>query len=158
MNFEDILTLLIGSVEAKDKPGQLVQACKKLNMKPHEYFNIYGEPLYSIRYDFIFDTPNGEKAKLEIIEVDGGDLLQAGFQIAYKDNNTLDIEFSSLHTFLKERYIQGREDILGHIKFTNEISQCYTSKTKFNNQFVLNLGITNKEIWKKYIRMIASKF
>jgi hypothetical protein len=158
MRFEDVLKLLIGSVEAKDKPGQLVQACKKLNMKPHEYFNIYGEPLYSIRYDLIFDTPNGEKGRLEIIEVDGGDLLQAGFQIGYKDNNTLDIEFSSLHILLKEHYIQGREELLGQIKFANETTQCHLINHKLNNQFALNLGITNKEIWRKYIRMISSKF
>jgi len=68
MSFEDILTLLIGSVEANTKPGQLVQACKKLNMKPHEYFNIYGEPLYSIRYDFIFDTTNGEKPDWKLLK------------------------------------------------------------------------------------------
>src|SRR2546428_13627233 len=109
MSFDDILTLLIGSVESKGKAGHLVEACKKIKMKTHEYFNIFGDPQYCTGYNFIFDTPKGEKARLEIVEVDGGDLVGSGFQVIYKDNNTLDIEFASLYRSLKNYYTNERE-------------------------------------------------
>ena len=155
MNFEDVLTLLIGTAETKVNPSKLIEACRKLNMQQIEYFNINGDPLFNIGYNFIFKTQSGEEARLEIIEVDGS-LLQSGFQIIYKPRIFFQIikkDFSYLYNSLQSYY--GNEQIQNYqeieiYNFFNEISQCYISRSKVDGKHVLNFRISNKETWKKY--------
>lgn len=155
MNYEDILTLLIGTVEENVHPSELVQACKKFNMRQINYFNINEDPLFDFGYNFIFQPKSGEEAKLEIIEIEGY-LLQSGFQILYKPKLSIEQinkDFSLLYSSLKSYYTKEQPQSLGEleiINFYNEVSQCYISKSKVNGQDVLNFRISNKEVWMRY--------
>jgi len=156
MNFEQILNLLIGSAEEKAKPSELIKACYKFNMLQIEYININGDPLFDIGYNFIFQTQSGEEARLEIIEIDGN-LLQSGIQIIYKPRiffEKINKDFSYLYNAIQSHYINEQPHRHKGIElhnFFNETSQCYLSKSKVNEQDVLNFRVTNKDIWEKYI-------
>lgn len=155
MNFQKILTLLIGTLEDNVNPSELVTACKKYNMQQVEYFNINNDPLFEKGHNFIFQVGNGEDVRLEIIEVDGN-LLQSGFQIIYKSKMLfpkINKDFSYLYNSLQSYYLNEEPQNFGGIElynFFNDASQCYLSKSKVNGQDVLNFRITNKSIWKKY--------
>ncbi len=155
MNFEDILTLLIGTAEEKVQPYKLIETCKKFNMRQIEYFNINEDPLFELGYNFIFLTENGEEARLEIIETDGN-LLQSGFQIIYKPRllfAKMNKDFSFLYNSLQSYYLNEQPQSFGEmeiINFYNEVSQCYLNKSKINGQDVLNFRASNKEIWMRY--------
>lgn len=155
MNFEEILTLLIGTAEEKVKPSELIEACNKFNMRQIEYININNDPLFNIGYNFIFPSQSGEEARLEIIEVNGN-LLQSGFQIIYKPKilfKKIDKDFSFLYNSLKSYYINEQPQNYEGIElynFFNKTSQCYLSKSKVNRQGVLNFRISNKDIWSQY--------
>jgi len=155
MNFEDILTLLIGTAETKPNPSQLIEACRKFNMHQIEYYNLNGDPLFNIGYNFIFKTERGEEARLEIIQVDD-ELLQAGFQVIYKSmfffqkaKRDFSYIFKSLKTYYHNEQIQdfGVDKIFN---LYNDISHCYISRSKINGKEVITFRVSNKETWTKY--------
>ena len=155
MNFEDILTLLIGTTESNVKPDELIEACRKYNMLQIEYKNINSDPLFDIGYCFIFNTQSGEEARLEIIEIDGY-LLQSGFQIIYKPKiffRKIKKDFSylykSLQSYFKNEEIQNYQGTKIY-NFFNNVSQCYISKSVINGKNILNFRISNRDTWSRY--------
>ena len=107
MDLENIMTLLIGTAETKVKPSELIEACIKFKMQQIEYFNINGDTLFNIGYNFVFKTERGEEVRLEFIEVDNN-LLQSGFQIIYKSRilfQTIKTDFPYLCNVLKNYYV-----------------------------------------------------
>jgi hypothetical protein len=159
MNFEEILTLLIGTAEEKVKPSELIEACNKFNMRPVEYININDDLLFDSGHIFIFQTESGEEARLEIIEFEGN-LLQSGFQIIYTPRllfSKINKDFSLLYTSLQIYYINEQPQSFGEFElfnFFNENSQCYLSKSKINGRDVLNFRVANKDVWMKYRKII----
>ena len=83
MEFDEILTLLIGTAEVNAKPNELIDACNKFDMQEIEYINLYQDHLFNTGYNFMFYAPDNEEGRLEIIEIDGY-ILQSGIQINYK--------------------------------------------------------------------------
>ncbi|MDI6766933.1 MAG: hypothetical protein QME52_08940 [Bacteroidota bacterium] len=155
MGFEEILTLLIGTADEKVKPSQLIEACRKYDMHQIEYININGDLLFKEGYNFLYNSPNGETARLEIIEKDGV-LLQSGIQIIYRPRllfSKINKDFSVLFNLLKSYYgneqIQTYQGIIIY-NFTNQITQCYLTQSTINKQQVLNCRVSNIEIWKMY--------
>lgn len=155
MEFDEILTLLIGTTETKAKASELIETCRKFSMHQIEYINFDQDPLFNIGYNFSFNSPAGEVVRLEIIEKDGN-LLQSGIQIIYKPSlfyQQINKDFSFIYHSLKSYYVNEQIQKFQGIKiynFVNEESQCYISKSKANRRQVLNFKVTNKELWHIY--------
>jgi hypothetical protein len=144
-----LLRLLIKSIETNELPTNFMDECKALQMTQIDYINFQKDPLFKDGYNFVFDCDINEQGRLEIIEINGK-LLQTGFQIIYK-NKFLNFKIKKnliyIRKFLKEYY---RNEFLQNINkiiifnYSNDLSQCYVSKSKMNAKWILNFKILNK--------------
>lgn len=167
LSFEDILTLMIGSVDMIPAQEFVNQCRRELDEIPYVDFGLDSTlPQFDSGYKFSYPTHHNETAQLEILEKDGG-IFQIGIQILYKPSfffSKIKKDYGHLVHLLTEYYGSPFVSNVANIEvldYKNDKTLCYTFKVRgwqtrcFNTssrkQKILGLDIVFVHETSKYV-------